>query len=325
MSTPSWDKDAEEEHAQDILDKALSKKVLTRKALNNAFEYVYKDNAQKLAEALKNRKTMTQHIIQGHFLDVKQYIDSGYDLFSKGAGGESVVHIAAISKKPVPMLKLLLDSGAPIDAMDNNSKTPLMLSLEYLIGVGAYPKEIWEASNYLLDRGALLLPHSLGLLPHNVLEDRMKDLLLHRFGKEDVTEYEKREYLNEHGPQKLLSYFGSQQLYYRIWELEDTYMRTLHFKSYASNQILELTLDERASIRLLKEYVKYWFLKSSTEGDVDLLVKQLKGKPNRVLDPNKTIKEEDLTEDTTITIIPRLKTYANVWNGGRRHTRKARK
>ena len=326
VNYPSWDSKEEEKKAQAILDKALSKKVLTRKLLNNAFEHVYREDPRKLAEVKANRKSIKRHIIEGNFLDVQQYIDSGYNLFSKDKDGKSLVHIAAMSRKPVPMLKLLLDNGAPLDSMDNDSKTPFLLTLELLIGFGAYPRELWDASNYLLDRGALLLPHGINWLPHNVVEDRIKDLLKHRFGKEEVTEDEKREYLRTHGQAKLLSYFGAQDLYYRIWELEDMYLRTLHFTSLASNQSLHLTLDERASIRLLKEYVKYWFLKSDTEGDVDLLVKQPGGKPDRVLDSMKTIKEEGLTEETPIKILPRLRTHANVWGGRRRgYTRKARK
>lgn len=324
---PYWDTEVEEKKTQDILDNALNKKVLTRKLLNNAFEYVYKDNHHKLQEVKANRKPMREHVREGNLLDVKQYIDSGYDLFKKEEQNFTLTHIAAFSKNPLPMLKLLLDNGAPIDPMNDHSKTPFLFALGLGIGMGQYPRQLWDAANYLLDRGALLLPYTLTLLPHNVMEDRMKDILKGKFGKEEVSDEEKREYLTTHGKDALNSYFGALDLYYRILDLEDTYLRTLHFTNLASNETRTLTLDERASIRLLKEYVKYWFLRSNAQGDVDLLVKEPKGKPDRVLDPTKTIKEEGLTEDTVIKIVPRLKTYANVWGGKRRraYTRKSRK
>ncbi len=320
---PIWDFEEVEEELEETINAATTKKILTRKMLNNAIEYALRNKPQELAAAKKKRKTIDEHVTEGNLLDVKQYLDDGANVNQKFGGNLSLIQLALLflHRNPLPMIKLLLDYGADINHFSNDNKTPLHYALEDNMGEGAFSKQIWQTVNYLLDRGALLYPHPAHTMLSQLAEARMKDVLMRKTGKETITLDEQRDFLEKNGIHSLNMYYGAEQLMDRISHLEDDHVRGLKFSNLASSEIKTLFIDERGSVRVLKEYVKYTILKMAPYGDVDLLVKQGQGKPDRILDTSKTIKEEGLNEDVIIKIVPKLKT-GNVLGGRRTRTRK---
>ena len=224
------------------------------------------------------------------------------------------------------MVKLLVDAGANINAVNDFNLTPLHMALS--IGLNnadsvGFPRSLWNITNYLLDQGAFLNPPKYGTMTNELVANQLNRIALVKFGKTDVSDNDERQALTDHGLTFLNMYYGVRDLYNRIVSMEDEFVRVLHFYSMASTEPTPILLDERCSIRMLKDYVKFWIL-NNMSSEVDLLIKQPGGKPDRILDLDKTIQEEGLNEDSRIKLVVRLRTYANVY-GGRRRDRKTRK
>lgn len=322
VSYPQWEDYDWEETTQAKIDEAVSKPILTRKMVNNAFVHLFRNKPVNLKKAKSSRKAVWQHVLEGNIKDVKQYIDEGYDICEKLPGNLTNLHVAIMSKEPEAMVKLVVDAGCNLNAVDNKNRTPLHMALSYGLNTqqAGFPRQLWSIANYLLDKGAHLYPRTSDTSTSELMAEQLDRIVLAKTGKPTITPDEERAFLKEHGIQSLNMYYGCRDLYYRLRDMEDEYLRLLHFTSLSSSTPITLLMDDRATIRTLKEYVKHWILNNG-DAEVDLLVKQPGGKPDRILEVDKTIKEEGLDEDSVIKMVIRLQTYKNVWEGGRRSRR----
>ncbi len=306
--TPEWDPEKAERNISEELARELAKPGLTRKQLNNALKAVLPKNKPQVIISF------FQHVIKGNYRDVKQFIDQGVDLYQKAKDGTTCVHYAIYAPDPLPMLKLLLDAGADVNAFNNRSHSPLHVALLRL-DTRCTLKD-YETIHYLLDRGAILYPVRwyVSVLTtvvnlHKALDDKIRSESV------SVFTYSEHPLYND--------LFRCIDLEDRMWDMDEKYVRLLKFKTLASNDIIAFEIDTRATMRILRDYAKYWILKSETVPDLILPGKKTPIQSDE--DLNKTIAETGLNEDTVITLIPKLKSGFHSAGGSRRKTQRRRR
>lgn len=320
LKVPVWNGEEFETSLSIALRKELAKPGLTRKQLNNALKQVN-------PKGKGVRVSFLVHVIQGNLRDVKQFIEAGQDLNQRARDGTSCLHYALRSKKPLLMLKLLLDEGADIHMFNNKSHSVLhdaILNLK-----GKCSQRDFEIIQYLLDRGALLFPISHTLTVVNEIENQMNRLSETLFGH--AMPYYPR---NKHNA---LEFYGSkglddlkrmEMIASRLYEEDTEHVRLLKFKTFMGPAVISLQIDDRAPLRIVRDYVRFWILQQGPEGKVDLLLPGTKGQPAKPVDLQKTVSEAGITEDTTLILVPKLETQTEVYNynyfGGKRQTRKKR-
>lgn len=320
VKVPVWNGEDFETNLSIELRKELTKPGLTRKQLNNALKQV---NPKGKGVSL----SFFVHVVLGNLRDVKQFIDGGHDLNERARDGTGCVHYALRSKKPLLMLKLLLDEGADVNMFNNKSLTPLHVLLKNL--KGRCSQRQYEMIHYLLDRGALLYPLNFRLSVMDEANKQMNILSKKIFGHEmPYYDYNKSNALRFYGSKALDDLLRMETIMDRLYDDDEQHIRLLKFQTLASDEIITLPMDDRAPLTAVRDFARFWILKQSPEGKADLLLPSTKGQAPKLLNLTQTVEQARLTEDTPLILIPRLQTQTNFIHGvdgGKRQTRRKRR
>lgn len=319
VKVPVWNSEDFETALSIELSKELAKKGITRKQLNNALKQV---NPKGKGVAL----SFFNHVVQGNLRDVKQFIDAGQDLGQRARDGTGCLHYALRSKKPLLMLKLLLDGGADVNMFNNKSRSPLHTAILNLNGKCS--QKDYEIIHYLLDRGALLYPIYFDLSVLDEANNQMNRLSKKLFGHElPYYHYNQTDALLQYGSKALDDLKRMETIMDRLYEEDSEHIRLLKFKTMMSDEVITLQMDDRAPLRIVRDYARFWILKQGFDGKADLLLPGTKGQPPKPIDLDQTVESAKITEDTPLFIVPKLQTQTEVYNyyGGKRQTRRKRR
>ncbi len=286
---PEWDSERAEAFLEQALQQELAKKNLTRKQINNVLMKI-------LPKGKKNtRMSFFQHVVRGNLRDVKQFIDEGYDINQRAKDGTSALHYALYSPNALLMIKLLCDAGINVNAFNNRSHTPLHLAILRLDGHCS--EKDFNLINYLLDRGALSLPVRFGITLYAAITKEASKITQRLQGLHPLRNRGKLETTMEDA-NRLMG------LANRISDIDTDHVHLLKLKTPATQEPIQFMIDTRASVGLLKDYMKYWILR--TEERPKILLKS--GKNTKSLDDDLvTLDSLHLNEDSDLTLMPALK------------------
>jgi hypothetical protein len=293
------------------------RKKLTRKRLNNALVQVHR-NYPGFFLTPPTKMTFFEHVHAGHLDDVQEFLEEpDFNINMRDEdGGSTGLFYAMDGAGGLPMVKLLLENGADINAMNNIGQVPLHVLCRDLTSLSLKQIEILE---FMFDQENLILFPFAGRSIESVFLHAMDDLEsfdqymfnARVYGEERTPEEEER-YRRQTDIQVPLS-----NLYEAIQFISEEHVKYVNVVPANTRDRTYYHLDTRMTGEQLKQMIQRQVYQNPFM-NLDLLF------AGRLLDTTRTLDEQGVNEETTITYQVRLASGVMRRLGGKRKTRRRR-
>lgn len=289
-------------------------KKLTRKRLNNALVQVHREHPEFFLTP-PTKMTFFEHVHAGHLDDVQEFLEEpDFHINMRDRDGNTGLFYAMDGAGGLPMVKLLLENGADLNAMNSIGEVPLHVLCRDLPSVSSTQIEILD---FLLDQKNLILfpffKRSLeAVFLHAMDEIEAFDQYMFnaRVYSEDRTEEEQERYQRQLDIRVPLS-----NLYEAIQWISEEHVRYVNVIPANTRERTYYSLDTRMTGSQLKEFLQKQVYMNPFM-NLDLLF------AGKLLDTTKTLDEQGVKEESTITYQVRLASGVLPRRGGKRKTRR---
>lgn len=293
------------------------KKKLTRKRLNNALAQVYRENPSFFSNP-PTKMSFFQHVYAGNLDDVKEFLEEAdFNINMRDKNGNDCLFFAVDGSGGLPMVKLLVDNGANINAMNFIGEVPLHILCRNLTHLTSNQFDILT---FMIDQPNLILFPIAGRPLESIFLDAIDDIGSFQNWISNIEEYEP-EAIQPENRERLKREREAQDyllaLYSQIEKLSEDYVKYVKVIPQNKKELTYIHLDIRMTGAQLKQYIQRQIYNDPFM-NIDLLFAR------RVLDPAKTLVEQGVEDESTITYQVRL-ISGSMRLGGRRKTHRKRR
>lgn len=310
-----------------------AKHKLTRKRLNNALVSLYRTNPQFfLSEPTK--LSIFQHVFEGNFFDLREFFDEpDFNILMRDEDGNGLLWHAMRGRAGFKMVKLLIQNGADINAINFFGKVPLHNLLLDVENLSVDQQRIFF---YLLEKGAYLIPERPGITLERILMntiDSLSDdyenleydlykgntgLSMMPYNSNEENEVSKRRVIREtkirEEMETLRNYLEVlESMVNRVQEISYEHVKYVNFKDQTSNVNHFIPVDTRMNGYYLQQFVPRVIFHNPS-----MRVRMLLG--SKEIDVDNSLQSQGITEESTITIV--LIPTTGFRRGGGHKTRK---
>lgn len=294
------------------------RKKLTRKRLNNALAQVYRDHPEYFT-GVPTKMSFFQHVHDGNLDDVQEFLEeSDFNINMRDPAGSTALFYAMDGAGGLPMVKLLVDNGADINAMNNIGEVPLHILCYNLKAITSDQIKILE---YMIEQPNLIL-FPLDRRPlDGIFLEAMDDIESFQewmsYAEQDEPEsiepanLQRLEREREVQPYLL-------EFYSQIERLSANHVQYVKVMPQNQKEVSYFHLDTRMTGAQLKEFMlKQVFRNQSL--NFDFLV------GTTLLDLSTPLGDQGVVDESTIRYQPRLASGVLSRRGGKRKTRRHRR
>jgi hypothetical protein len=290
------------------------RKKLTRKHLNNALVQVYR-NRPNFFQTPPTKMSFFQHVRAGNLDDVIEFLEEpDFNINMRDMEGSTALFYAVDGVGGLPMVKLLIENGADINAMNFIGLVPIHVICRYLSYITS---DQFDILNYMIEQPNLILFPMAGRPLESIFLEAIDDIGSFQNWISNAEEYEpemitpanRDRVKRERDVQGYLLVVNSQ-----IEKLSEDYVKYVKVLSQTQKELTYVHLDTRMTGAQLKQYIQRQMYHNPFM-NIDLLFAK------RSLDPVQTLAEQGVEDESAITYQVRL-TAGLVSRGGKRKTRK---
>jgi hypothetical protein len=292
------------------------KKKLTRKRLNNALAQVYREHPFFFLSP-PTKMSFFQHVREGNLDDVKEFLEEpDFNINMRDMEGSTALFYAVDGVGGLPMVKLLIENGADINAMNFIGLVPIHIICRYL---GYITSDQFDILNYMIEQPNLILFPMAGRPLESIFLEAIDDIGSFQNWISNAEEYEpemitpanRERVKKERDVQGYLLVVNSQ-----IEKLSEEHVKYVKVLSQNQKELTYVHLDTRMTGAQLKQYIQRQMYHNPFM-NIDLLFAK------RSLDPVQTLAEQGVEDESAITYQVRL-TAGLASRGGKRKTRRKR-
>lgn len=300
---------------------APTRKKLTRKRLNNALVQVYREHPTYFTTP-PTKMSFFEHVHAGNLDDVQEFLEEAdFNINMRDPAGSTALFYAMDGAGGLPMVKLLLENGADINAMNNIGEVPFHVLCYNLVAI---PPNQVEILQYMIEQPNLILfPFNRENL-ETIFSYAYNDIRAFQLWYNDAIDNQLEEPISEENRNRAVREGAIQGTIYtllvRISELSDEYVQYINVVPSNSTERSYHHIDVRMKGSQLKEYIQRQVHRNKSM-NIDLLYR------GRLLDLSKTLLEQGVQtadDETTITYQVRLTSGFISRRGGKRKTRRRR-
>lgn len=290
------------------------RKKLTRKRLNNALAQVYREHPAYFHEP-PTKMSFFEHVHAGNLDDVQEFLEEEeFNINMRDPAGSTPLFYAMDGAGGLPMVKLLIENGADINAMNNIGEVPFHVVCYDLLSLT--PSQVEILQFMIAQQNLILFPYN-GRPLESIFLQAVDDIGSYQNWVSHAEEYDpesirptNRERLErERAIQPDLLEFYSQ--IERLSEYNVQYVRVI---PQNQKELVYFHLDTRMTGAQLKEFMlKQVFRNHSL--NLDFLF------GSTVLDPSISLADQGVENESTIRYQPRLASGL-LRRGGKRKTRR---
>jgi hypothetical protein len=293
------------------------KKKLTRKRLNNALAQVYRENPSFFSNP-PTKMSFFQHVYAGNIDDVKEFLEEpDFIVNTRDRNGNGCLFFAVDGAGGLPMVKLLIENGADINAMNFMGEVPIHILCRNLTQLTSNQFDILT---YIIDQPNLILFPMFGRPLESVFLDAIDDIGSFQNWISNIEEHDP-EAIQPDNRERLKREREAQDYllaaYSQIESLSEIYVKYVRVLSQNQKDLSYFHVDTRMTGAQLKQYIQRQIYHDPFM-NLDLLFAR------RVLDPAKTLAEQGVEDESTITYQVRL-VSGSIRLGGRRKTHRKRR